>query len=502
MGDRSDTTSITIIGAGFGGIGMAIELKRAGFEDIVLFEKATDVGGVWRENTYPGAACDVPSHLYSFSFATKRDWSRRFAQQAEIHGYLQSVAEEYDVLRHIRFGAEVEGARFSEDSGTWTVRLVDGTEHVSDVVVTAVGQLSRPAYPKIPGIDSFAGALFHSADWDHDYSLAGRKVAVIGTGASAIQFVPQIQPEVAELRLFQRSPAHVLPKPDYPYSRLATAALRRVPGLHTLSRWATYWQMEPRSALFTRFPRLMTLLQRRFEWNLRRRVADPVKRELLTPSDPIGCKRILLSNDYYPALVRDNVAIVNDAIVEIRPEGVVTADGTVHEVDAIILGTGFQASDFLAPMHVAGRGGLELNEVWSDGAEAHLGIAVSGFPNLFMLYGPNTNLSHTSIVFMLESQIRYIRRCVQKLSAGARWIDVRPEAQGEFNDGVQKRVAATIWDAGCDSWYLNAAGKNTNNWPASTVSYWLRTRRPDWDEFTVEPAAGDSAVVSAAGGRR
>ncbi|RYZ16763.1 MAG: NAD(P)/FAD-dependent oxidoreductase [Myxococcaceae bacterium] len=484
-----ETRSVTIIGTGFGGIGMAVRLKQAGFEDITILEKAGDVGGVWRDNSYPGAACDVPSHLYSFSFAPKHDWSRRFAPQAEILDYLRETAERFDVLRHVRLNTEVEGASFDETAGQWIVRLADGSTHTSDVLVTAVGQLSRPAFPRIPGIDSFKGEIFHSATWNHDFDLTGKEVAVIGTGASAIQFVPHVQKQVKSLTLFQKDPAHVLPKSDYAYAEAASVAFAKVPGLQALSRWATYWQLEPRSVAFTRFPRLMGIVERQFAKYLRHQVKDPVKRALLTPTDPIGCKRILLSNDYYPALDQDNVSIVNDAIVEVRPSGVVTQDGTVHRVDAVVLGTGFQATDFLAPMHISGRGGLDLNDAWRDGAEAHLGISVAGFPNLFLLYGPNTNLSHSSIVFMLESQIAYILQSVRKLAdERVTWIEVRPEVQDEFNVRIQERIGASVWDKGCNSWYQTAAGKNTNNWPGSTLTYRLRTRRPDWNHFIFQPA--------------
>lgn len=486
----STTPSIAIIGTGFGGLGMAIQLKREGFDDLTIFEKADDVGGVWRDNSYPGAACDVPSHLYSFSFAPKHDWSRRFAPQDEIYAYLRDTAKQYDVLRHIRFNTEVAGASFDEATGMWTVRLTDGTQQVFDVVITAMGQLSRPAYPAIPGIESFAGEIFHSATWDHGYDVAGKKVAVIGTGASAIQFVPQLQRQVAELRLFQRDAAHVLPKPDYPYSERAKAALDKVPGLHSLSRTATYWQLEPRAAAFTKFPQAMKVLQWRFERHLKKHVKDPERRARLTPNDPIGCKRILLSNDYFPAMAQSNVEIVTDGISEIRPDGVVTADGTLHEVDAIILGTGFQATDFLAPLRITGRSGQDLNEAWREGAEAHLGITVSGFPNLFMLYGPNTNLSHSSIVFMLESQMRYILQGVERLGRGdLKWLEVRPEIQSEFNARIQERIGATVWDKGCNSWYKTAAGKNTNNWPGFTVSYRRRTRRLRLFDFHLEPVS-------------
>lgn len=488
--------SITIIGSGFGGIGMAIVLRRAGFGDITILEKADDVGGVWRDNTYPGAACDVPSHLYSFSFAPKTDWTRRFAPQPEIHDYLRETADRFGVLPLIRFGSEVSGASFDAASGTWTVRLADGGEHVTDVLISAVGQLSRPAVPALPGLDSFTGAVFHSATWDHDYDLTGKRVGVIGTGASAIQFVPEVAPQASELTLFQRSAAHVLPKPDYPYPDAALTALRCIPGLHRLSRWATYWTLEPRATAFTKYPKLMKLVEWRFLRNLRKHVKDPELRARLTPADPIGCKRILLSNNYYQALARPNVDVVTDAIQAITPTGIVTADGTEHELDVILLGTGFAATDFLAPMHITGRDGVDLNDAWRDGAEAHLGMTVSGFPNMFLLYGPNTNLSHSSIVFMLESQFRYIRQAVERLAAGdVKWLDVLPQAQSAYNETIQQRVRDTVWSAGCHSWYQTQTGKNTNNWPGFTVGYRQRTKRLDPADFRAEPA-GDAPAGS------
>lgn len=313
--------SVTIIGSGFAGLGMAIKLKEAGYHDITIFEKADDVGGCWRDNTYPGAACDVPSHLYSFSFEPKSNWSRRFAPQSEILEYLRHCARKYDVLPHIRFNTEVVGATFDELSSQWTVELSDGSTHTSTLLIPATGQLNRPAYPRIPGIDTFAGEMFHSARWNHDYDLTGKRVAVVGTGASAIQFVPQIAPRVAELTLFQRAAPHVLPKPDYSYPRLIRAVFNRIPALQRLSRLATYWQLEPRALAFTKFPQLMAPTEYQFRKRLRRQITDQALLEKLTPADPIGCKRILISNDYYDATVRANVEVVTSAITEIRPGG-------------------------------------------------------------------------------------------------------------------------------------------------------------------------------------
>jgi len=478
--------SIAIIGTGFGGIGMAATLKADGHDDIVIFEKADGVGGVWRENEYPGAECDVPSHLYSFSFAMKPDWSRRFAGQQEILAYLEDCADRLDVRRHIRFHTEVLSAAFDDDAGQWVLELSGGRRHRADVLIAATGQLSRPAYPRIDGLDDFAGEMFHSATWDHDYDLNGKRVAVIGTGASAVQFVPHVAAKAAEVELFQRSAPHVLPKPDYPYARGAVHAFRTVPGLLRASRWATYATLEPRALAFMGFNRLIKPYEKRYERMMNRQVVDPDLRAKLTPTDPMGCKRILMSNDYYPALTRPNVDVVTESIERIEPNGVVTADGELHEVDAIILGTGFAATEFLAPMTITGSGGVDLNDEWRDGAHAYLGLSVSGFPNFFMLYGPNTNLSHNSIVYMLESQFSYVTGAVDALArSGARSMSVRRDVQSQFNDTLQNRLAKSVWADGCHGWYTTADGKNTQNWPGFTFAYRKATKAFDVDRYDV-----------------
>ena len=489
------TPSIAIIGTGFGGLGMAIQLKQAGFEDITIFEKADEVGGCWRDNTYPGAACDVPSHLYSFSFEAKSDWSRRFAPQPEILQYLRDTAAKYDLLRHIRFDSEVTAASFDEGAGTWDLVLADGSTHTADVLVAATGQLNRPAYPRIPGIETYEGEIFHSARWNHDYDLAGKKVAVIGTGASAIQFVPQIAPKVAQLELFQRGATYVIPKPDYAYPALVQHAFAKIPGLQRLSRWATYWELEPRALAFTKYPRLMSPFKAKFRKYIDSLVADDELRAKLTPTDPIGCKRILISNDYYHALVRPNVDVVTTGIAEITPTGIVTADGVAHDVDAVILGTGFQATDLLAPMHITGRDGAVLREEWRDGAAAYLGISVTKFPNLFVLYGPNTNLGHSSIVYMLESQIAYVMQAVRRLAKGdVAWLDVRADVQESFNSELQQRISDTVWSQGCTSWYKTAAGVNPISWPGFTFAYRNRTRTFDEADYDLAPASVPALV--------
>ena len=493
-------TRIAVIGTGFGGLGAAATLLADGERDLGLFERSDDVGGVWRDNTYPGAACDVPSHLYSFSFSSTGAWSRRFAPQAEIHDYLRRVARDLGVLPHVRFRTEVERAVWAD--GAWQLSLSDGSTHVADVLVAACGQLSRPSRPDVPGLDSFAGTTFHSAEWDHGHDLRGRRVAVLGTGASAIQFVPEIAPLTAALTVFQRSAPYVIRKPDRAYGPRARAVLDRVPWLRPLDRLRTFVTNEARSLGFNTEPRLMKGHELRFRRHLRRQVPDPVLRAKLTPTDPIGCKRILQSNDWYPALRLPQVSLVTERVVEVRPEGVVTADGTVHEVDTLILGTGFAATELLAPMEVVGRDGRRLADAWSRGPEAYLGTTVAGFPNLFVVYGPNTNLGHNSIVLMLESQFAYLRSAVRLLRSGGT-LEVRETAQRAYNTWLQGRLAGTVFAGGCRSWYLTADGRNTQNWPGSTLDFRRRTRRLRLADHVRDPATvpeADRTPVSASPG--
>ena len=493
-------TRVAIVGTGFGGLAAAVRLEQAGVEDLVLFEKGSDVGGVWRENTYPGAACDVPSHLYSLSFAPKADWSRRFAPQAEIHQYLRDVARDFDVLRHIRFGTEVLAAAWDDGSGTWRLTLPGGEEHEADVLITATGQLSRPSTPDIPGLDRFQGALFHSARWNHDHDLTGERVAVVGTGASAIQFVPAIAPCTASLAVFQRSAPYVLGKPDRAYRARAKTAFDRVPGLLRLSREGNYFSNELRSLGFNTEPRLLFAHKRRFRKHLLEVVPDPALRAQLTPTDPMGCKRILMSNDWYQALQRPDVEVVTDRIAEVRAHSIVTADGTEREVDTIVLGTGFAATEFLAPMRITGRGGRDLHEQWKDGASAYLGTVVPGFPNLFLLYGPNTNLGHNSILVMLEAQVGWVVQAVRALRAErVRWLEVRRDVAEAFDSWVQERVGHTVFAGGCRSWYLTAGGRNTQNWPASTLTFRRRLRRLRLRDFQPAPDRPSASVGEPAG---
>ncbi len=473
---------VLIIGAGFAGMGLAIQLQRAGIGDFLLLEKASELGGTWRDNRYPGAACDVPSHLYSYSFEAKTDWSRKFAPQAEIFAYQQHCADKYQLRPRIRFNREVASAVFDAEAGLWQVTCTDGETFSAQALVTACGQLNRPLLPRIAGLDSFAGEAFHSARWNAEYDLAGKRVAVIGTGASAIQFIPQIAPQVAQLHVFQRSAAYVLSKPDRAYRPWEIALMSRMPWLQKVDRGLKYLQHESRVLAFTVFPKMMKGMQFLFRQNLKRGIQDPAFRQRLVPDYPMGCKRILISNDYYPALERANVEVVNEDIEAVTATGVRTADGREREVDAIIYGTGFAATDFLAPMHITGLGGRELNAAWKEGAEAYLGISVSGFPNLFILYGPNTNLGHNSIIYMLESQFAYVLGCIQHLQ-GLRYLDLKPQVQAQFNQQLHKDNEHSIWQQGCTSWYKTASGKNTNNWPGFTFTYRQQTRRPELSNY-------------------
>ena len=484
ISESTPTPSIAILGTGFGGLGMAIRLRQAGITTFTIYEKADGVGGTWRDNTYPGAECDVPSHLYSLSFAPKHDWSRHYPEQPEILAYLEDCVERWDLGPHLRLGTEIAAARFDDVADQWVLETTAGEDHVADILVCGLGQLNRPFVPEISGLAEFGGTVFHSARWDHGHDLDGDDVAVIGNGASAVQFVPRIAPVTEHLTIFQRSANWVMPKQNPPFSERTKALFARLPGLDRGYRASIYWRFEARFLMFRRASRFARVVEKAGKAYREKEVADPVLREQLTPDYPIGCKRILAVSDYYATLVRDDVDVVSEPIERITPGGIVTADGQERPVDTIILATGFESTDFLAPVEIVGRDGLKLDEVWHDGAEAYLGITVSGFPNLFMLYGPNTNLGHNSIVFMLERQISYVLQCVQEMVAGGHTsLNVRQSVMDSYNRAVQRRMHQTVWEAGCSSWYKNAAGKVTNNWPTFTVEYWLATRHPWFGAF-------------------
>jgi cation diffusion facilitator CzcD-associated flavoprotein CzcO len=487
---------VAIVGAGFGGLGTAIRLRQEGIDDFVVLERAHDVGGTWRDNSYPGCQCDVPSHLYSFSFAPNAGWSRTFSHQAEIHRYLQDCAERFGILPHLRFGHEVLGADWDERRQVWQLETSRGSL-TADVVVAGPGPLSEPSLPDIPGLEGFEGIAFHSASWNHDHDLAGERVAVIGTGASAIQFVPRIQPDVSRLHVFQRTPPWVLPHPDRPISRAERGLYRLVPGLRRLVRSAIYWGRETFVLAFAVDRRIMGLPERIARAHLRRQVPDPQLRARLTPDYRLGCKRILLSNDWYPALVQPNVELVTDAIREVRPRSIVTADGVEREVDTIIFGTGFHVTDMPVAHRVRGRGGRTLAEAWRGSPQAYVGSTVAGFPNLFFLLGPNTGLGHTSVVFMIEAQIEHALGALRAMArCGAAAVEVRPEVQAAFNAGVQQKMRGTVWTAGgCASWYIDATGRNSTLWPDFTFRFRNRARRFAVADYELVAAAAEAGTA-------
>ncbi|MCB9703763.1 MAG: NAD(P)/FAD-dependent oxidoreductase [Myxococcales bacterium] len=475
--------SIVIIGAGFAGICMAIQLRKAGIHDFVILEAAARVGGTWRDNTYPGCACDIPSHLYSYSFEPRTSWSRKYSPQPEILDYIEHCVDKYELDPHLHLGVTVTRAVFDEVSARWELEAADGRRWSARAVVAGLGALRVPAIPELPGIERFQGAAFHSARWDHSVDLRGKRVAVVGTGASAIQFVPAIAPEVAQLTLFQRTPPWILPKADRAFREGEKAFFGRFPGLERVYRKALYWKHEATAFGFVRHPRFLKVAERMARQHIKASIADPALRAKVTPSFSIGCKRILISNDYYPALNRPNVEVRTDGIAEVRERSVVTGEGREIEVDAILYGTGFAVADFLAPMEVRGIGGRELSEAWRDGAQAYLGTAVAGFPNFFMIIGPNTGLGHNSMVFMIEAHVHYILQCVQSIVGGVRTLEVREDAQERFNRSLQAQMRGTVWQTGCQSWYLDDHGRNFTLWPSYTWAFWLRTRRVRREDY-------------------
>jgi cation diffusion facilitator CzcD-associated flavoprotein CzcO len=485
---------IVIIGSGFGGLGLAIRLKRAGIDSFTILEKSPTLGGTWRDNTYPGAACDVPSMLYSFSFEPKTDWTRKWSGQAEIHAYMQDCARRNDLMRHIRFGVEVAGARYDEATGTWTVRTTAGEEIVADVLVSGVGQLHRPAIPTIPGLETFRGPCFHSARWDHGVALAGKRVGVIGNAASAVQFIPEIAKEAAHVTIFQRSANWMIARGDRPFRTWETWVLTNVPGALRLYR-AFLWAFA--EVLLYPVMRQKPMLARLYtRWaldNLESNVADPALRKVLTPDYPIGGKRILIHDDFYPALNRPNVALVTSPIARVGEDAVVTADGAAHRLDVLIFATGFRTNPFLAPMKIEGTDGRSLDVDWAHGARAYFGMTMTGYPNFFMLYGPNTNLGHNSIIFMLECQIAYVMDAIQWMVADdLKSIELKPEVMEAFNEQLQRDLATTSWAVAPESWYKDA-GRITNNWPYSTFEYWRRTRALVHADYRAERRGSESA---------
>jgi cation diffusion facilitator CzcD-associated flavoprotein CzcO len=469
---------IAIIGAGFGGIGMAIRLKQAGLSSFTIFERGPEIGGTWRDNTYPGAACDVPSHAYSLSFEQYPGWTRKFSPSEEIQAYLLRLVEKWRLRSHLRLGTEIVEARFDEARGAWALITGAGETVTARVVVSAVGGLVDPALPDIKGIESFAGEIFHTARWRHDYELTGKRVAVIGTGASAVQVVPAIAQQVEKLSVFQRTPAWVVPKLDKRYSERTRRLFARFPLLLRASRFLKYAASELLGPMiFLDAPRLSALAERMSLRHLHAQVKDPALREKLTPHFQFGCKRILVSDDYWASFERENVELVTDPIDRIEREGIVTKDGVRHDADAIVLATGFAVGLAAAPFPVTGRGGRLLDDAWRGGAVAYKGMTVSGFPNWFILMGPNTGPGHTSVLVYTEAQIEHVREAIERMRRdGLRFVDVRADVQERYNAGIQGRMKYMVWSS-CKSWYLSPDGSNHALYPGFAAEYALRTRR-------------------------
>ncbi|GAB2638956.1 NAD(P)/FAD-dependent oxidoreductase [Gordonia jinhuaensis] len=479
--------TIAIIGAGFSGLGAAIKLQQNGFEDFVILDRGSDFGGTWRDNTYPGAACDVPSHLYSYSFAPNPNWSRSFSQQPEIHQYINDVAETYDIRSRTRFGVEVRDARWDDTSQRWTIDT-DAGEYTAKYLVGAVGPLCEPNLPDIKGINEFGGEIFHSARWNHDYDLTGKRVAVIGTGASAIQIIPGIADKVGHLDVYQRTAPWVLPRADRPYTGLEHWAFKNIPGYQKLCRLGIYSAHELVSFGLTYAPDVLKPAVRAGKANIARAISDRTLREKVTPTFKPGCKRILLSNLYYPALAQDNVEVVTDGISHVTETGIVTVDGEEREVDAIVVATGFHVTDSPTFEHIVGRGGRSLAETWqSAGMKAYKGSTVHGFPNMFLMIGPATGLGHTSMVYMIESQLNYLVDELKKIrSQSISTIDVKADVQDSYNASIQKTLRRSVWIAGgCSSWYKDADGNVTTVWPGFTFRFRNSLRTFDTDAYTI-----------------
>jgi len=479
---ESEHHRVLIIGAGFSGLGLGIRLRQAGESDFLILEAAAGPGGTWWLNRYPGCACDVQSHLYSFSFAPRPEWSRQFAPRAEIQAYLADCVARFGLGPHLRFDSAVTRARWDETARRWEVTDRRGQVRTAEVLVSAIGGLSRPARPDIPGLDDFAGPVVHSQQWPETLSLAGKRVAVIGTGASAIQFVPQVQREAKTLTVYQRSPQWILPKPDREIPPARRALYHRFPPARWLVRLGLFLLLESRLPAFARFPRLTWLHQRKARRHLQSQVADPALRAKLAPAYAMGCKRVLMSNDYYPAIAADNVELVTTPIRSVGAEAITDAQGVVRPADIILLGTGFQATAPVPAGMIIGRGGRDLSRLWADGPAAYKGTAVSGFPNFFTLLGPNTALGHNSVILMIEGQIRYVVGALKWMERrGAGVIEVREDAQRAWNDRLQQRLARTVWNrGGCSSWYLHpVSGRNATLWPRFTTTFRWLTRRFD-----------------------
>ncbi|MEU9054641.1 NAD(P)/FAD-dependent oxidoreductase [Streptomyces sp. NPDC048384] len=489
---------VAVVGSGFGGLGAAVRLRREGVTDFVVLERADSVGGTWRDNSYPGCACDVPSHLYSFSFAPNPDWPRTFSGQQHIRAYLEHVTDVFRLRPHIRFNSEVQRMTWNAERLCWDIETSSGNLS-ADLVVSATGPLSDPKMPDIPGLDSFPGKVFHSARWDHDFDLRGKRVAMVGTGASAIQIVPSIQPEVERLTLFQRTPPWVMPRVDRAITGVERSLHRALPLTAQLRRGLLWGIRELQVQAFTKRPNELGLIEQLAKRNMGRSIKDPALRAKLTPDYRIGCKRILLSSEYYPALAQPNVDLVASGLSEVRGSTLVAADGSEAEADAIVFGTGFHVTDMPIADRVVGAEGKTLAEAWKGGMEALRGASAAGFPNWMTIIGPNTGLGNSSMILMIESQLNYMADFVKQLDVlgGRAALDARPSAVHAWNRRVQERMKRTVWNTGgCTSWYLDASGRNTTVWPGTTSEFRRATRRVDLAEYELLRAPAEKDAES------
>ena len=477
--------TFAIVGGGFGGVGAAALLRRAGFDDVTLFERGDRLGGVWNANTYPGASCDIPSHLYEFSFAPNPRWSRRYAPQVEIQAYVEDVARRYGVLERAYTGTEVTAARWDDVRGRWTVETSRGT-HTADVLITACGQLTVPSVPALPGLDDFAGPAFHTARWRHDVDLAGKRVAVVGTGCSAIQVVPAIQPVVAALDVYQRSPGWTIPKLDFAYRERTKRLFERFRLLQRLDRRLNFAFHDLGAAAMTRHRWLLPAVRAVGRRQIAKAIADRDLRRKLTPTDEVGCKRIMLTDDWYPTLTQPNVELVTERIAAVTTSGIRTADGRERPADVLVLATGFETHGFVAPMEIAGAGGRTLAEAWDGQPRAYYGLTVPGFPNMFLLYGPNTNGGTGSVISTIEAGMGHVLAALDALDhAGAERIEVRPEAAAAFDAQLREALAGTVWASGCTNWYVDENGFDPNQWPWTWTAYRRRTARLEPEAYSL-----------------
>ena len=482
----SKQRSIAVVGGGFGGVGAIVMLKRAGYDDVTVFERGEGIGGVWHHNTYPGAACDVPSHLYEFSFEPNPRWTRRYAQGPEIKAYLEDVARRHGVLDRIRTNTEVTQARWDAERGKWLLDTSAGP-HEADVLLTACGQLSIPSVPAIPGLDAFQGLAFHTARWQHDVDLAGKRVAIVGTGCSAVQVAPAIQPEVAQLDIYQRSPGWTLPKMDFVYKERTKKMFERFPALQQLDRKAIFAFMELGAVAMTRKPGILKAFEAIGRRQITKVISDPELRAKVMPTDSIGCKRMMLTDEWYPTLTKPNVELVTDAIAAVTPSGIRTADGTERPTDVLVLATGFASHAFVAPMEILGADGRALADEWAEVARAYLGMSVPGFPNMFLLYGPNTNGGTGSVIDTIESGMGHVLAALKTLDdQQAATIQVRRDAADHFHAELTNALKDTVWHSGCTNWYVDEQGHDPNQWPWT----WSELRRRT---ATIEPSAYDVA---------